>query len=28
VQRYGRKKPRDPVAAWEKKHFNQKRETT
>ena len=23
VQRYGKKKPLDPVAAWEKKHFNQ-----
>ena len=23
VQRYGRKKPLDPVAAWEKKHLNQ-----
>lgn len=27
VQRYGRKKPLDPVAAWEKKHFNQAKET-
>lgn len=25
VQRYGRKKPRDPVATWEKQHFNQVR---
>lgn len=23
VQRYGKKKPLDPVAAWEKKHLNQ-----
>ena len=27
VQRYGKKKPLDPVAAWEKKHFNQAKET-
>ena len=26
VQRYGKKKPLDPVAAWEKKHFNQAKE--
>ena len=26
VQRYGKKKPLDPVAAWEKKHFNQVKE--
>ena len=26
VQRYGKKKPLDPVAAWEKKHLNQVKE--
>lgn len=28
VQRYGKKKPLDPVAAWEKKHLNQVKEST
>ena len=26
VQRYGKKKPLDPVAAWEKKHFKKVKE--